>query len=274
MRNLAISNIAWEPAEDGAVYALMRKYGFSGLEIAPTRIFETAPYEDLGAVRTWRREFAKKEGFAIPSMQSIWFGRTEKLFADEAQRQVLLDYTKKAVDFAEAAECANLVFGSPKNRALPDRADRAAWQQGICFFQEIGAYASARQTVVGMEANPAIYNTNYINTTREACDLIREVSSDGFRLNLDTGTMLENQEPVEVLEGSAGLIHHVHISEPFLKPVVTDLDRRLFHGELAAFLRENGYQGYVSVEMGRMDDAQSRLSVLDEILAYGREMFG
>ena len=90
MRKLAVSNIAWEPAEDGAVYALMRKYGFSGLEIAPTRIFETAPYEDLGAVRTWRREFAQKESFAIPSIQSIWFGRTEKLFADEAQRQVLL----------------------------------------------------------------------------------------------------------------------------------------------------------------------------------------
>ena len=45
-----------------------------------------------------------------------------------------------------------------------------------------------------MEANPAIYNTNYINTTQEALDLIREVGSDGFRLNLDVGTMLENGE--------------------------------------------------------------------------------
>ena len=54
MRKLAVSNIAWEPAEDGAVYALMRKYGFSGLEIAPTRIFETAPvsYTHLRAHET------------------------------------------------------------------------------------------------------------------------------------------------------------------------------------------------------------------------------
>ena len=43
-----------------------------------------------------------------------------------------------------------------------------------------------------------------------------------------------------------------------------------FHGELAAFLRENGYQGYVSVEMGKLED----LSVIDEILAYGKELFG
>ncbi len=271
---MAISNIAWDAGEDADVYALMRKYGYTGLEIAPTRFFAADPYGDLEAVGRWREAFAAGEGFAVPSMQSIWFGRTEKLFADDTQRRTLLDYTKKAVDFAVAAGCANLVFGSPKNRVLPDDGSREARQQGIRFFKEIGDYACAGQTAVGMEANPAIYGTNYINTTREACDLIREVASPGFLLNLDTGTMIENREPVETLEKSAELIRHVHISEPFLKPVAMDRGRRQFHAELAAFLRENGYQGYVSVEMAKTEDASGRLSLLDEILAYGREMFG
>lgn len=271
---LAISNIAWTAQEDDQVYALMRKYGYTGLEIAPTRFFENNPYDDLEKVRVWRDAFTQKEGFEIPSMQSIWFGRTEKLFGDETQRQALLDYTRKAVDFAKAAQCANLVFGSPRNRALPDWSDQGMRRQGVLFFRAAGEYASRSSTVIGMEANPAIYQTNYINTTREALDLIREVGSDGFLLNLDAGTMIENRERVAVLEGSAGLIHHVHISEPFLKPVVMSSDRRQFHGELAAFLRANGYQGYVSVEMGKTEDVLSRLSVLDEILAYGREMFG
>ncbi|MDE7205496.1 MAG: sugar phosphate isomerase/epimerase [Lachnospiraceae bacterium] len=271
---LAISNIAWSAGEDEQVYALMRKYGYTGLEIAPTRFFEANPYEDLEAVREWRREFGEKEGFTIPSMQSIWFGRSEKLFADARQRQVLLDYTKKAVDFAEAVCCANLVFGSPKNRVLPDISDQELWRQGIDFFKAAGNYACSQKTTIGMEANPSIYNTNYINTTQEALALIKEVESDGFRLNLDIGTMIENRERVEVLEGNAQMICHVHISEPFLKPVIMNCDRRLFHGELAAFLRENDYQGYVSVEMGKTAETQNRLSVLDEILAYGREMFG
>ena len=271
---LAISNIAWTAGENEQVYALMRKYGYTGLEIAPTRFFEENPYEDLDAVREWRKEFGAKEGFEIPSMQSIWFGRSERLFADAPQRQALLDYTKKAVDFARAAECANLVFGSPKNRVLPDTSDRELWQQGILFFKDAGNYACSQKTTIGMEANPSIYHTNYINTTQEALDLIKEVESDGFCLNLDIGTMVENRERVEVLEGNAQRICHVHISEPFLKPVVMDRDRRLFHGELAAYLRENGYQGYVSVEMGKTEDAGDRLSVLDEILAYGKEMFG
>lgn len=267
---LAISNIAWNAKDDTTVYAMMRKYGYTGLEIAPTRIFETNPYDDLEAVRRWWEAFETGESFEIPSMQSIWFGKTQKLFEDETQRQELLDYTKKAVDFAAEIRCGNLVFGSPKNRVLPDPADKAMWKQGVAFFKKLGDYAMNNGTAIGMEANPAIYNTNYINTTKEALDLIREVESEGFLLNLDAGTMIENKEQVEILEGKISAVNHVHISEPFLKPVVMDGDRRHFHGELAAFLRENAYQGYVSVEMGKIEE----VSMIDEILAYGKELFG
>lgn len=267
---LSISNIAWNAKDDATVYAMMRKYGYAGLEIAPTRIFETNPYDDLSAVKSWRETFDAQEGFEIPSMQSIWFGKTQKLFEDEAQRQELFDYTKKAIDFAAAIRCRNLVFGSPKNRVLPDVSDKTLWKQGVDFFKKLGDYAMHNGTAIGMEANPAIYNTNYINTTKEALDLIRETESEGFLLNLDVGTMLENRETVEILEGKIRAVNHVHISEPFLKPIVMDRDRKHFHGELAAFLGENGYQGYVSVEMGKIED----LSVIDEILAYGKELFG
>lgn len=267
---LAISNIAWNAKDDTTVYAMMRKYGYTGLEIAPTRIFETNPYDNLDAVRNWRETFEAKEDFEIPSMQSIWFGKTQKLFEDEAQRQELLDYTKRAIDFAAVIRCGNLVFGSPKNRVLPDASDKVLWKQGVAFFKKLGDYAMNNGTAIGMEANPAIYNTNYINTTKEALDLIREVESEGFLLNLDVGTMIENKEQVEILEGKISAVNHVHISEPFLKPVVMNGDRRHFHGELAAFLRENAYQGYVSVEMGKIEE----VSIIDEILAYGKELFG
>lgn len=270
MMKLSISNIAWNAQDDVAVYSMMKKYGYTGLEVAPTRIFEKAPYEDLNTAQKWRETFAMQHGFDIPSMQSIWFGKAQKLFEDEAQRQELVDYTKKAIDFARTIQCGNLVFGSPKNRVLPDKSDKLLWQLGVEFFKELGNYAAQSSTAIGMEANPAIYNINYINTTLEAINLIKEVESDGFLLNLDVGTMIENKEQVELLEGNEALIHHVHVSEPFLKPVIIDSDRKQLHGELAAFLREKDYQGYVSIEMGKTEE----LSVIDEILAYVKEMFG
>ena len=44
---LAVSNIAWKEQHDEAVYTLMRHYGFTGLEIAPTRFFPEVPYSHL-----------------------------------------------------------------------------------------------------------------------------------------------------------------------------------------------------------------------------------
>ena len=43
--NLSISNIGWVSEQDETVYRLMKEYGYKGLEIAPTRIFEKRPYD-------------------------------------------------------------------------------------------------------------------------------------------------------------------------------------------------------------------------------------
>ncbi|MCM1182312.1 MAG: sugar phosphate isomerase/epimerase [Roseburia sp.] len=267
---LSISNIAWAAQADDEVYRLMKEKGYRGLEIAPTRIFPDKPYTLLREAAAWAEALKQEHGFTIPSMQSIWFGRRERLFGSVQERAALAEYTRFAVDFAAAAGCGNLVFGSPKNRALPESADAQLRRQGIEFFREIGDYAAENGTVIGMEANPAIYNTNYINTTAEALALIRETGSAGLLLNLDSGAMIQNAEAVETLEGAAGYIHHVHISEPYLAPIVTSAQRRSFHRELACFLRENGYNGYVSIEMGRVEE----LSVLEETLGYVKEIFG
>ena len=56
MTRLAISNIAWGNNDDETVYRWMQEYGFTGLEIAPTRIFPTKPYENLTNATKWSRE--------------------------------------------------------------------------------------------------------------------------------------------------------------------------------------------------------------------------
>ena len=231
--NLSVSNIAWDVAQNDAVYS------------------------HISAAAAWAADMRSKYGFAISSMQSIWYGRSEKLFGTEAERTALLEYTKRAVDFAAAIGCKNLVFGCPKNRNKPDNADE---EISVRFFREIGDYAAAKNTCVALEANPAIYGTNFVNTTHEAIALIRAVNSDGFKLNLDVGTMIQNGEPVSVLSGNADLIHHVHISEPLLKKI----EPRRLHNDLLSFLRTQKYAGFVSVEMG----LQEHLSDIEDVMKY------
>ena len=232
--NLSVTNIAWDRKDDDAVLNLLEKYGFTGVEVAPTKIVPEAPYDRINEAITYQRSLRRCFGFVIPSMQSIWYGVTDRIFGSAEVRTRLTAYSQKAIRWAEAVGCKNLVFGCPRNRAICEGEDAGP---AVPFFRELGEYAKDHHTVIALEANPPIYNTNYINTTREALSLIREVGLEGFRLNLDVGTMVENREDVSVLEGSEQLIHHVHISEPGLVPI----QQRALHKELAAFLRAFGH---------------------------------
>lgn len=254
---LSVSNIAWTAEDDDNVYSLMQKYNYSGLEIAPTRIIPDCPYDKISEAVRWFEKLNSDHGFVIPSMQSIWFGRQEKIFGSPEERKILVDYTKKAIDFASAIKCKNLVFGCPRNRNIPDGSDDSA---AVKFFHTIGEYALSKGTIIGMEANPPIYNTNYINDTPSAFELIEKVNCKGFLLNLDIGTMICNNEPISLLEGKVELINHVHISEPHLKLI----EQREFHRHLISLLENEGYDKYVSIEMGK----QENISVIESTMKY------
>ncbi len=254
----SFSNIAWTAQQDEMMYRRLRDAGFTMLEIAPTRIIPEEPYWRLAEIRAWSQDLETRFGLRISSMQSIWYGRKENLFADPEQREILLAYTKDAIRFAEAARCPHLVFGCPKNRNLPERSDSSAADG---FFRELADYAEAHGAVIGIEANPAIYGTNFINTTAEALALVRRIGSKGLKLNLDIGTMIENGETAAYLKGAADQISHVHISEPYLKPIRA----RKLHGEILSVLSEEGYQGCVSVEMGDPGDSGTRMDVMQYI---------
>lgn len=146
---LPISNIAWLVNDDDNFYGLMNSLNYKGLEIAPTRIFSETPYERAKEAKRWARGLNVRYGFTVPSMQSIWYGRQEKIFdAEEEERQVLIDYTKQSINFAEAIGCGNLVFECPRNRSIPNSMDKS---MGIKFFKKIGDYADDLNSVVAMD---------------------------------------------------------------------------------------------------------------------------
>lgn len=262
---LSISNLAWNSNQNKTVYKLMKKYGFIGVEIAPTKIFPETPYSHIEEASEWAKSLKRTWQFEIPSMQSIWYGRTEKLFGSEEERNVLLNYTKSAIDFASAIKCKNLVFGCPKNRNIPAGDSFAGCNKiAVDFFKKLGDYAASKSTCIGMEANPAIYGTNFINTTEEALSLVKHVGSDGFKLNLDVGTMIQNCEPVSILQGNVRLINHVHISEPFLKKI----EHRVFHNELIEFLKAENNTGFTSIEM----EMQENICDIEQVMKYLKEL--
>ena len=262
MMKLSISNIGWEEKNDEAVYEMMIDSGFEGVEIAPTRVIVDRPYDRIYEAKKWADNIKRKYGLVIPSMQSIWYGRKEQIFGSQEELLFLIDYSKKAIDFAKAIGCKNLVFGCPRNRNKPSDAEE---NRAIVFLKEIGDYAYSQSTIIGMEANPSIYNTNYINDTKSALDLIEIVNSQGFKLNLDIGTMIANEEDISIISGKENLINHVHICEPFLEPI----KERKIHSEIREILVACGYEGFVSIEVKKQDD----INALKKMITYIGEVF-
>lgn len=243
---IAASNIGWAAADDAAVLARMAELGFSGIEVAPTRIFEEDPYSRKAEFAAWAAEVEAEHGLSVCSIQSIWRGRAESMF-DEEGAAALLAYTGEACRFAEAGHADNLVFGCPGNRSVPQGRDGL---EAVPFLEACGSLAAASGVVFALEANPPMYGTNFLNTTAEAVGFLDAMGgAPGLGLNLDVGAMVCAGEGASVAERAFRHISHVHVSEPGLAPV----EARCLHRELRAVLEGCGYGGYVSLEMGCSD---------------------
>ncbi len=247
---ISISNIAWDAEYDEEMYAFLEKNSFEGLEIAPTRIWKENPYSHIKEAKEFRNCMEEKYGLQIASMQSIWYGCSERVFGEKKERDKLIDHTKRAFEFADALGCGNLVFGCPKNRNVFEGCAADVQRTAIEFFGELAELAQNNHTVLAMEANPPIYNTNFVNRTEEAVELIKAVDRPGFMLNYDLGTVIYNEEDIADVKKILPLINHVHISEPGLKPVGFESPQK----ELCRILEEAAYPNFVSVEMGNLND--------------------
>ena len=254
LMKLSISNIAWGKDDDFAMYTFLQQNGIDGIEIAPSRLF-TNPYENLEQAQLYATMLKNRFNLEISSMQSIWFGKSGNIF-NEDERKELFDYTKKAIDFANACGIKNLVFGCPKNRNMPQ--DKSE-DDVLGFFYDLGEYAKSKNTVLALEANPVCYNTNFMNYTKDACEYCKKIGSDGVKVNFDFGTILYNKENPHVIKTYKNLINHIHLSMPQLAYV----EKIKEHTTLKKVLDKIDYDGYLSIEMGNQNDiAKVQKSVL------------
>ncbi len=259
---LAISNIGFDNSDREAVYALLNKYNFSAIEIAPSIFAGEKPYDSVAVAKKEKQQLFNKHSLKIASMQSIWYGQIGNIFIKEEAAK-LTHYTKKAVDFAKELEINNLVFGCPKNRVMPENAKQ---EDVLMFFDEISQYASDNGTNIALEANPEIYGTNFCNTSESAFEFAKKVKN--LKVNYDFGTFLVNSESLRTLSQNIELVNHVHLSEPYLEAISLTCERKKQHEELANLLKSGSYKKYVSIEM-----KVQKLTDVECILEYVANVF-
>ncbi|EKQ67617.1 sugar phosphate isomerase/epimerase [Leptolyngbyaceae cyanobacterium JSC-12] len=243
---LSISNIAWTDETDAEVLSLLGSENVAAVEVAPTRIW--ADWEISPEVGDRYRQNLQSQGLLCSSLQAILFKQPDlKVFGTPNQRAALVEHLKRVADLAVALGARPMVFGAPKNRDRGDLDEKSALHQAIEVFAEIGDYCAQKGVCLCLEPNPVDYGCNFITNSQEGAQLVRLVSSPGFRLHLDAAGMhLAGEDIPQAIEAAADVLAHFHISEPnlgnFAEPEVN-------HRAIAHALKTIGWSNWVTIEM-------------------------
>lgn len=244
---IAISNIAWEVADDQQVADILRQQRVDAIDVAPGKYFpdpKTAEAADIARVRAWWSD----RGIAITGMQSLLFGTTGlNLFGAAESQEAMLEHLRAVCRIGSGLGAPRLVFGSPRNRDRTGLADDAAHDIAVAFFRRLGDIAAEQGVFVCLEPNPPCYGANFMTNSRDTATVVSAVAHPAIRMQLDTGAVTINEEDArDVVARYAHLIGHVHASEPNL---VTLGEGGTNHRAVAEVLAELLPEQVVSIEM-------------------------
>lgn len=217
---LAISNIAWDVAEDEAIASLLHCYGVDAIDIVPGKYFpepSKATYQDMARVKSWWAE----RGIEITGMQSLFFGTSGLNVFGSSEIQIeMLQHINAVCHIGAGIGAKRLVFGAPKNRDRSGLSDQETMYAAVPFFLRLGDIALSHGVVICLEPNPTCYGANFMTTCAETIRVVEQVAHPSIQMQLDTGAITINGEDVEaVLKDCAPRIGHIHASEPDLLPI-------------------------------------------------------
>ncbi|HEX8412813.1 MAG TPA: TIM barrel protein [Sphingomicrobium sp.] len=241
---IGISNIAWEPVEDGAVAATLTARCIDCIDIAPGKYFPDPGAVSHDAVARVRDAWLA-HGIRLHGMQALLFGTSGlNLFGDDGR---MFDRLAAVCRLGGRLGIGPLTFGSPRNRDRGGLSDRQAEDEAVRFFRRVADVAADAGVTLCLEPNPAVYNCNFMVTTDETAAIVRAVDRPAIRLQLDVGAIaLNGEDPAATIAAHADLIGHVHASEPGLA-AMGEADAP--HAAAAAALRHHRPDLPVTIEM-------------------------
>lgn len=256
---LAISNIAWDTAEDEVVAQLLRRFAVDAIDIAPGKYFPdpiNASASDIARVKAWWED----RGVVITGMQALLFGTTGlNLFGSSESRAAMLKHLSAVCRIGQGLGATRLVFGSPKSRDKAGLDDQQALDIAVPFFRDLGDIAQNHGVLICLEPNPTCYGANFMTDSAQTAAVVRAVAHPAIKMQLDTGALqINGEDPVTVLQDCAALIGHVHASEPDL---VTLGDGATYHRHMADAIKRFLANPVVSIEMLGSKDEQHPVSI-------------
>ncbi|MBI5394673.1 MAG: sugar phosphate isomerase/epimerase [Verrucomicrobia bacterium] len=245
------ASVPWAPWKFEDQCRCAARLGYHALELAPFT-FNRDVRRITPAERAAIRKTADSHGLKITGLHWL-LAQTEGFHLttnESAVRESTARYTEALMDFCADVGGKIMVWGSPKQRSLPEGVTfEQGMERAVAVFKSVMPWAKVRGITIAIEPL-ARTETNFINTAAQGRELVRRVGDPRFALHLDVKAMSDEGTPIpDIIRASRGVVHY-HANDPNLRgPGTSGLDHRPF----AAALREIGYDGYISIEVFKYD---------------------
>ncbi|WP_231459726.1 sugar phosphate isomerase/epimerase [Pedobacter sp. Leaf132] len=177
---------------------------------------------------------------------NVFFPGSIKIAGPDVDLAKVLTYADGVLSRANKAGVKFIILGSSSARSIPEGYDK---EKAKCDFvktcAELAKLAAKHHVIIALE-NLQSSETNFINTVRDAADVVRKVNNPSFRLNADIFHMMrENESPEEIVKAGK-LLAFCELAEKekrSLPGVMKDDFKPYFSA-----LKRISYSGYLFIE--------------------------
>jgi hypothetical protein len=251
---LCVSNICIDKIPELQFSSLLKLYGISKVQIAPTKKIGNWNNIDMFDVSIFTNN-----GIQPYSLQSIAYGLDNLNIFSENKDQ-LIKHIKNVIDLASKHKIEVLVFGCPKNRKIVSL-EMNNDDIFIDFFKQIGEYCNDKNVIICIENNSKKYNCNYINTIEECEKLVRQINNSNIKMMVDLGNAVMETDEWYYLSSKKDIIYNIDISNPFMSDFSVPHESAYI---FKAVLKQNLYNKNINLEM--LIKEENELEILNKSL--------
>jgi sugar phosphate isomerase/epimerase len=136
-----------------------------------------------------------------------------KVVGPNVDAQAVLTFVETVLQRAQAAGLKMIIWGSGGSRGVPEGFDRAkAKEQFIAMGKKLAPLAKKYNIVLAIE-NLNTTECNFINTVKEALEIVKAVDHKNLRLCIDIYHMLKENESPEVIANTKGYFVYCEVAE-------------------------------------------------------------
>jgi protein FrlC len=270
MKLATATSVLYRYAIQDAISVVARA-GYDGVDIwggRPHVYRQDLSTEELNSLRQRLDEY----GLEVPSLMPAFYRYPYSLSSPNPRvRNDSLEYMRECVDNAVVLGAAIVLIVPDHSLFGQQRAD--SLQRLTESIDIIARYAAQRQQrlKLGIEI---LYGdeTDLVNSADDALAIINQIEHENVGAVLDTGTLnLSKESLLEIFDKLDRLVLQIHVNDN----QGGEKQQNLIPGEgtydfqgLVQFLKERGYQGYLSAELSKeyADDPEDALRLTAERL--------